>query len=126
MTFPGLATARELNEQHLPDTCVSSTPTPGTPDGEGGWVPGEPVTETFACRTWPLNAREMETLVASQIREPGLVGMAMPYGQALALNATVSITRHDTGEVAEYEVKARVPDPTYAMMSRAILKRTGP
>lgn len=123
--FPASAIrmARQVNEANLPDSCTATTPGgEWIPDGEGGGHWGGETVETFPCRTWPLNPRQMETLVADQLREPGLEGLVMPAGQRLAPNATVKITRAD-GEVQRYEVRGRVPDPTYSMMSRAIIRR---
>jgi hypothetical protein len=116
--------ARALNEANLPDTAVVSVPGGFVPNLEGGGAYTSPTTFTFPCRTWPLSPREIEAMVAEQLREPGLEGLAMPVGQALPADATLTVTRGETGAVTAYEVKARVPDPTYAMTSRAIIKRT--
>lgn len=118
--------ARTLNEANLPDTCTVSVPGEWIPDNEGGGTFGPGTTYSFPCRTWPLSSKEMEALVAEQIREPGLEGLAMPFGQPLPNDATVTVTKGETGEAVRYDVRGRVPDPTFAMMSRAIIRRAHP
>lgn len=123
--FPSrtLALARALNEENLPDQAVATVPGEWEEGEEGGGTMGEGEAFEFPCRTWPLSTKEMETLVADRLQQPGLVGLVMPYGQSLPGDATVAITRHDTGVVEHYEVVGRIHDPTFAMMSRAIIKR---
>lgn len=116
---------RALNEDNLPDTCVATVPGEWTPNGKGGGT-YTTTTVTFRCRTWALSQRELETLVADQEREPGLEGMAMPWGQALPSNATLTITRAKDGTTQTYTVKGRVPDPTFGVMSKAIIQRVDP
>lgn len=119
-----MALGRALSAANMPDACTATSAGEFVEDGEGGGSYGDGETQTFACRTWPLNAREMETLVSDQLREPGLEGLAYPLDVSLSATDTLAITREGSEVERRYEVKGLIPDPSYVMHRRAIIKRT--
>lgn len=129
MRFPqaGIDLLREINVANLPDTCVAVIPGGFVEDGVGGGSYLSDETVTFACRTWPLDARQTEKLVNEQLRQPGLEGLVYSVEETpLPRTATLTITRGESGAVDYYGVVGTVADPTYAMLRRAIIKRAEP
>lgn len=125
MRFPQAAIdyGRKLTDANLPDTCTAITPGEFVPDGEGGGHYADGETQSFPCRRWPLDAKQVETLVDSQLREPGLEGLVFPVAVSLDALATLRIDRKETGETDWYQVKGVIPDPTFVILRRAIIKR---
>lgn len=128
MRFPPTAIdmARSVSASNMLDTCVATSAGSFIEDTEGGGTYVDPATISFACRTWPLDAKQMATLVAEQLREPGLEGLAYPVNIEMPITSMLTITRAESGDVHRYEIKGLIPDPMYMMHRRAIIKRLPP
>lgn len=120
--FPAgtLALQREINEGNLPEIATVMRPGPPVDDGEGGSTPGEPTMVTLACRRSRVPASGPERIVADQLQEEGLELLLFAVGGDVRSSDTVTVSG------VLYDVRARIPDSTYATRSTALIRPLSP